>query len=86
MEDMVLDASMGCRDGLYCFCPVIYDDENQIASVVTGAMFLSNSLPERGRVVAVVHDGGQGAVDEFCMSNPEIITLIEGQPKKETQP
>ena len=79
VDTMVLDASMGSGGGMYCFCPVELDDDNNIASIITGMNFLSDDLPEHGKVIAVVHSEGQGAVDLFCADNPEIIQKIENQ-------
>lgn len=74
----VIDASMGVRGG-FCFCPVELDAEGQITSVITGANFVG--APPRGsKVVAVVHDGGQDAVEAFWAENePEIEALFAAQ-------
>ena len=56
----VLDATMGWPP---CFCPVEGDLGGDF-TIITGMNFLG-SIPD-GRVEAVVHEGGQECVEEFC--------------------
>ena len=75
ITDYVLDATMGCKDGLFCFCP-IEGDINGDFTVITGLNLISSSMPERGKVVAIVHADGQNAVEKFCAEYaPELEAL-----------
>ena len=74
-ENWVLDATMGCRDGTFCFCPVEGDVAGDDWQLVTGMNFISDCPP--GKVVAVVHEDGQEAVDEFCEEYAEAIGKIK---------
>ena len=60
-ENWVLDATMGYP---FCFCPVEGDIKADY-TIVTGLNMIGNTPPHNGRVVAVVHEGGQQAVDDF---------------------
>lgn len=76
-RECVIDASMGVRDGMLCFCPIERNSDGEITSVVTGLTFLGT--PGRDwKVVAVVHEGGQGAVEEFCEQHKELIAEFVG--------
>ena len=64
-KECVIDATMGCRDGMFCFCPIEGDISGDF-SLVTGMTVLSESPPDSMKLVGIVHEGGQAAVDEFC--------------------
>lgn len=81
-KDVVLDASMGCRDGLFCFVPVEYEDDGKtFRCFVTGLNFISSTVPTGKRLVGIVHPDGQEAVERFC---EEFKTLL-GIEQKETK-
>jgi len=61
----VIDASMDAGDGMFCFCPIEGDIGGDY-SIVTGMNILSGPTKPPGDVVAIVHDNGQSAVEEFC--------------------
>jgi len=71
-DECVIDASMGVRGGMLCFCPVERNSDGEITSVIVGANFLG-APPVGSKVVAVVHEGGQEAVEEFCREHRELI-------------
>jgi hypothetical protein len=71
-NECVIDASMGVRAGMLCFCPVERGPTGEIENIVTGATFLG-SPPAGARVVAVVHEGGQDAVEAFCAEHKALI-------------
>lgn len=73
-KECVIDAEMGCRDGLFCFCP-IDGDINGYFSVVTGTNFLGSAPPENMKLVAIVHPDGQKAVEEFCQKYERELAL-----------
>ena len=62
MAKWVLDATMGWP---FVFCPVELDDETgEITTIVTGMNYLGDPPP--GEVIAIIHENGQSAVEEFC--------------------
>ena len=64
-DDWVIDASMGYRGG-FCFCPVELEGQ-EIKSIVAGMNFISTEKPPAcKRLVGVVHEAGQDAVEAFC--------------------
>ena len=63
-NECVIDATMGVRNGLFTFCP-IEGDINGDYQIVTGMNFVG-APPSNMKVVAIVHEDGQGAVDQFC--------------------
>lgn len=67
-ERWVIDATMGCMDGLFTFCPIEGDIDSEY-SVVTGMNYVSDVPPKWGKVVAIVHTDGQEAVEKFCEEN-----------------
>ena len=80
MTDLyVLDASMGLRDGLACFCPVELDADGNIASVIVGMNYLSDAPPAGGKLIAIVHDEGQDAVEAFCSANSAFLDALRGR-------
>lgn len=65
-EKWVIDATMGCRKGLFCFCQVVGDLDNGNFSVVTGMNYISSKRPPNGEFIRViVHADGQQAAEEF---------------------
>ena len=62
-EEYVLDATMGCNGGNFCFCPIEGDIYGEF-SVITGMNFIGVRSP--GKLVAIVHEEGQAAVEKFC--------------------
>jgi len=71
-DECVIDATMGVRGGMLCFCPVERNEDGEITSVIVGANFLG-SPPPGARVVGVVHEAGQDAVEEFCREHEALI-------------
>lgn len=59
-NNWILDATMGYP---FCFCPIEGDLDGEF-SVVTG-MNMLGSPPQGAKIVAILHEGGQGAADEF---------------------
>ena len=71
-----LDASMGVRDGAFCFCPVELDADGNIENVVTGLTVVSDQPPRGGQMIAVVHQDGQRAVEDFCAEHKAEIDRL----------
>jgi hypothetical protein len=71
-DKCVIDATMGARDGMLCFCPVELDENDEITAIVTGMNFVG-SPPGDCKVIGVVHEGGQAAVDEFYEEHKALI-------------
>jgi len=67
----VIDGTMGYP---FCFCPIEVDLKGDY-SIVTG-MNLIGDKPPNGRVVAIVHQDGQGAVEEFCEKYKDELAAI----------
>jgi hypothetical protein len=63
--ECVIDAEAGCRDGLFCFCPIDGDIHGEF-TVITGMNFLGAVPPDKMKLVAIVHPDGQEAVERFC--------------------
>lgn len=76
-EDYVLDCTFGERDGFLCFCPVNYDEEGNVESIMTGLSYLSDRPPDGARFVGVVHMDGQEACDKWCAENEETINRLK---------
>lgn len=78
--EWVIDASMGCKDGMFCFCPIEGDLDGEFA-VVTGINMLSATCPKDRDVVAVVHPDGQAAAESFCdQYEQELKTIFSLRP------
>lgn len=66
MTEYVINASAS-RSGLFCFCP--YIDEK----VITGLNVFQNEPPKGGKLVAVIHAGGDMAADAWYQQHKEIV-------------
>ncbi len=75
-DTYVIDATMGARGGLLCFCPVKLGEDGSIVSIITGMNFLG-SMPVGGKLVAIVHEGGQDAVEAFCERHADLLTNVQ---------
>lgn len=76
-NECVIDASMGCRDGLFTFCPIEGDLAGEF-TVVTGMNYIGKAPHGTMKLVGIVHPDGQDAVDKFCREyEPELTTLKE---------
>lgn len=64
-DKWILDASMGWPP---CFCPVEGDLDGEY-SILTGMNYLGDGPPGGGKLVAVIHEGGQEACDAFCAAH-----------------
>lgn len=62
-EKWCVDATMGARDGMFCCCPVEFNEDGSIKSVITGLNFIGNPP---GKLVCVIHKDGNDAVEAFC--------------------
>ena len=63
-----VDATMGARDGAFCCCPIEFNPDGSIASVVTGLNFIGNPP---GQLVCVIHEDGTDAVEAFCAEHKD---------------
>lgn len=81
-EEYVIDATMGCRDGLFCLCP-IEGNINADFAVIIGLNLLLRKKPEQMQVVAIVHSDGQGAVEEFFQKYQLELDAFFGKASKE---
>jgi hypothetical protein len=73
-SECVIDATMGARGGLFTFCP-IEGDINGVYQIVTGMNFVG-APPAGMRVVAIVHEQGQSAVNEFCKEHEAALQQL----------
>ena len=79
-DTWVIDASMGYRDGMFTFCPIEGDLMGE-HSIVIGMNVISDTLPTDRDVVAIVHEDGQKAVEEFCCQyESELDALAKSKP------
>jgi len=65
---------------LLCFCPVEnFGEPNE--AIVFGMNLLTTpeGFKERneGKAVAIIHEGGQEAVDKWCADNPDIVARLK---------
>lgn len=68
----IIDATMGYP---FCFCPIEGDLDGDF-TIVAG-MNLIGGPPSNGKVVAVLHDGGQEAANKFYAEHrTEIDNLL----------
>lgn len=74
-DEWVIDATMGAQDGMLCFCPIERGPDGEIENIVTGMNFVG-APPEGGKVVAVVHQDGQEAVEAFCAENQALLDKV----------
>lgn len=77
-EKWVLDATMGGPP--FCFCPIDGDLDGEF-SIVTGMNSLGAPLGN-GKLVAVVHEDGQEAADEFYEQHKAEIDEILAESRK----
>ena len=75
-DQYILDATTGCQNGLFCFCPV-EGDVNGDYSIVFGMNILSDKPP--GKLVAIIHAEGQEAVEAFCKEYAEELNSLRGE-------
>jgi hypothetical protein len=75
-KECVLDATMGNKDGLFTFCPIVGDIDGDF-QVVTGMNFIGAVPPKDLKMVAIVHEDGQTAVEEFCEENKDAIAQMK---------
>jgi hypothetical protein len=78
-QQWIVDATMGVRGGLFCMCPVETDGDGQITAVITGMNMLSPSPPPHGKLIAVVHEDGQEAVEAFCAEHHDALEQLFGR-------
>lgn len=76
-EECVLDATMGYRGGLFCFCPIQGDIGTGDFTVVTGMMFLSDMPHPSMKLVAIYHSDGQDEVEAFCEKYAKELQELE---------
>jgi hypothetical protein len=67
-ENWVIDATMGYP---LCFCPVEGDFPDGNYSIVVGMNLIGS--PPKGKVVAMIHEGGQEAADVFYAEHKDEI-------------
>jgi len=63
-------------DGLFTFCPIEGDIETEY-TIVTGMNYVSDMPPKWGKVVAIVHADGQGALERFCLENEAYLEALK---------
>jgi hypothetical protein len=74
-ENWVLDASMSGDGCPLCFCPVEGDLDGDY-TIVTGMNLLADKPPDGAKLVAIVHEDGQGAVEEWIERNQAMIAHL----------
>ncbi len=71
----MIDAAMGARDGVFCFCPITGDIDGEF-SVVTGFNYLGELPPEYMSFVAVIHEDGSDAMERFYTEHRKAIDKV----------
>lgn len=72
LKPCILDATMGDRDEMFCFCPVEGDLDGGF-SIVTGMNYISDKPPESYKFIAIVHEDGQDAAEAFMKKHKATI-------------
>lgn len=76
MRNCVIDATMGFRDGMFVFCPIEFNLIGEF-SVISGLNYIGSTMPENHKLVGIVHEGGQSAVEQFCQQHEEELTKLK---------
>lgn len=76
-NEWVIDATLEDKDGFLCFVPIENKGTAQETYVV-GMNVLSNVQNfERGKIVGIIHEGGQEAVEKWIQEHPEIMLALK---------
>lgn len=75
-EPWVVDASMGVRGGLFAMCPVELGPDGEISSITYGLTYLGAKVPDHARIVAIVHDDGNEAVEAFYAEHETALAAL----------
>ena len=80
MDRWVVDAGMShdADDGIFCFCPL---GEN--GDVIVGMNFLSDKPPPNVKLVGIVHEDGQDAVEAWCNQHGDALDTLYASVKGE---
>ena len=74
----LIDASMGCRDGLFCFCPFVGDIAGKFTTY-DGLMRLSDSVPPGVNGLVVWHPEGQEECNAFVNEHrARLLAMMQG--------
>lgn len=73
-DKWVIDASMGWPP---CFCPLEGDLDGEYSIVI--GLNLLGCPPKEGKVVAIVHEGGQAVVDAFYEAHKTELDELLGK-------
>jgi len=74
-DDWVIDLTISEEDGLYCFVPVEWHGDDPLFVI---GMNLLTSIDgfEQGKIIGVIHEAGQEAVDEWCREHPGLLEAL----------
>lgn len=76
-KDYIIDATINTgQPGLFCFCPIEGDITGDF-KIITGLNILSSSVPRNGKLVAIVHEDGQEAVERFIEEHKKFLDKLE---------
>jgi len=76
-KEWVIDiGSSHFDDGVVCFVPY----ERETGDIVVGMNVLSDKSP--GKLVGVIHNDGQEAVEKWCDENPNWHTKFAHRPQR----
>ena len=74
-NECVIDASMGCINGMFCFCPIEGNITGEF-TLITGMNYLGKAPHGSMKLVGIVHPDGNKAVERFCREHePELEAL-----------
>lgn len=81
--ECVIDASMGFRNGLFCFCPIEGSILSPDMQIVTGMNMLADKPPRNWKLVGIVHEDGNDAVTAFVEKHKAAIDALDAPVEKE---
>lgn len=79
---VIIDAKMSLPDdGLFCVCPVEFDENGQIEAIIDGLSIISGSLSPGNEVIGIYHPVNDGsAASKWHRSNLYGIATFCGMP------
>ena len=75
----VLDATLDHNDGLFCFIPVDNLDTGKEAFIVGMNIISTVERFDQGKIVGIIHSGGDDEVKKWIKSHPDIVASIKSK-------
>lgn len=74
--ECVIDATLGIKYDTFCFCPIEGSFPDKF-DIVVGMNYLSSVPPKDLKLVGIVHQDGEKAVNQFCEKNKELLEQLK---------